>query len=44
MLTIFYSFYLYSIMDIPNELPVIYITPILIPGFILKIRLEIENK
>ncbi|XP_025191639.1 lon protease homolog 2, peroxisomal-like isoform X1 [Melanaphis sacchari] len=30
-------------MDIPNELPIIYTTPVLIPGFILKIRLQVEK-
>jgi len=30
-------------MDIPNELPIIYTTQVLIPGYILKIRLQVEN-
>lgn len=30
-------------MNIPNELPIIYTTPILIPGYILKIRLPVEK-
>jgi len=31
-------------MDIPEELPIIYTTPILIPGFILKIRLQVDKQ
>lgn len=31
-------------MNIPNELHIIYTKPILIPGFILKIHLQVENK
>lgn len=30
-------------MNSPNELPIIYTTPVLIPGFILKIRLQVEK-
>ncbi|KAL4097954.1 hypothetical protein QTP88_022636 [Uroleucon formosanum] len=30
-------------MNIPNELPIIYTTAVLIPGYILKIRLQVEN-
>ncbi|XP_029341303.1 uncharacterized protein LOC107885027 [Acyrthosiphon pisum] len=30
-------------MDVPNELPIIYARKVLIPGYILKIRLQVEN-
>jgi len=30
-------------MNIPNELPIIYTTPVLIPAYILKIRLQVEK-